>query len=52
MPAGGEIDIILPTPAAPAVGLAALGLVQLHERSLRGFRLSPTPPTRLDGGLS
>ena len=44
------IDAILPTTATPAVALAALGRVQHHERSFGGFRLSPTPPTRLDDG--
>ena len=40
------IDLMLPTTAAPAVALAALGWVQLHERSFGGFRLSPKPPSR------
>ena len=42
------LDPTLPTTAAPAVALAALGLVQLYERSFGGFRLSPKPPTRWD----
>ena len=44
------IDPMLPTTAAPAVALAALGLVQLHESSFGGFRLSPKPPTRWNEG--
>ena len=48
--AARSIDPMLPTTAAPAVALAAPGQVQLHERSLGGFRLSPTPPTRWDEG--
>ena len=41
---------MLPTTAAAAVALAALGLEQLHERSFGGVRLSPQPPTRGDEG--
>ena len=44
------IDVILPTAATPAImALAALGRLQRHERSFGGFRLSPTPPTRMVG---
>ena len=46
------IDPLLPTTAAPAVALAAIGWVQLHERSFGGFHLSPKPPTRWDEGSS
>ena len=44
------LDPMLPTTAAAAVALAALGGVQLHERSFGGLRLSPKPPTRWDEG--
>ena len=43
---------MLPTTATPAVALAALGWVQLHESSFGGFRLSPKPSTRWDEGSS
>ena len=49
------INPILPTTAAPAVALAALGWVQLHERSFGGFRLSPKPShaeTRVRRGVA
>ena len=46
------LDPMLPTTAAPAVALAALGCVQLHERSFGGFRLSPKPRNRWDEGSS
>ena len=52
MAAARGIDDILPTTAAPAVALAAVGRVQRHERSFGGFWLSPTPPTRSDEGSS
>ena len=44
------LDPMLPTTVAAAVALAALGWVQLHERSFGGFRLSPKPPSRWDKG--
>ena len=47
-----DIDPMLPTTAAPAVALAALGRVQLHQRSFGSFRPSPKPPTRRDEGSS
>ena len=40
------IDPMLPTTAAPAVALAALGSVQLYERSLNGFLLSKSSTRR------
>ena len=46
------LNPMLPTTAAAAVALAALGCVQLHKRSFGGFRLSPKPPTRWDEGSS
>ena len=46
------IDPMLPTTAAPAIALAALALVQPHERSFGGFRSSSKPPTRWDEGSS
>ena len=45
-------DAVLPKTAMPAVALAALGCVQRHERSFGAFRLSSTPPTRLEEGSS
>ena len=49
------LDLMLPTTAAPAVALVALGWVQLHERSFGGFRLSPKPShaeTRVRRGVA
>ena len=43
-------NLMLPTTTAPAVALAALGWVQLHERSFGGLQLSPKLPTRWDNG--
>ena len=50
MAATRGIHVILRTTATHAVVLGVLGRVQRHERSLGGFRLSPTTPTRSDKG--
>ena len=52
MAAARGIVVVLPTTVTPSGALAALGQVQRHERSFGGFRLNPTPPTRLDEGSS